>query len=250
MSKTTPTRDAQPIQKIERPTAPAPVKTPVESPLHPNMPDIPGVGEGGQPAGLSLKAIQALILMSVLVVSLITWRVLSSKGKKTDQIDEASADTQPAPVPFQVTSPTSEESSGNGTVATIEELSSAWSSKTFTFINPITRESVPAIIIHLPGAAASRSKAYWAFSLSAPYSTCELEYVTNLGQLASKFGFRASHPMVVSACDGTIYDPLQVASLPDGAWVRGEVVQGGGIRPPVAIDVRVQGSSIFADSIE
>jgi hypothetical protein len=136
------------------------------------------------------------------------------------------------------------------TVTTVDQMSAPWASKTFTFVNPKTQETVPAMVIHLPGAAASRSEAYWAFSLNTPYQTCELAFVTSISQLASKYGFRASHPMVVSACDGTVYDPLQVGSVPGGAFVRGQIVQGAAVRPPIAIDIRVEGRSVIADSIE
>jgi hypothetical protein len=56
--------------------------------------------------------------------------------------------------------------------------------------------------------------------------------------------------MVASSCDGTVYDPLQMGTTPDGAWARGEVIKGMGIRPPISIEVRVQGRSIVADRIE
>ena len=37
---------------------------------------------------------------------------------------------------------------------------------------------------------------------------------------------------------------------PSGAWARGEMTQGPGIRPPTAIRVQVSGSSVVADRIE
>ena len=42
--------------------------------------------------------------------------------------------------------------------------------------------------------------------------------------LAARFGFRAVHPMVASACDGSVYDPLQMATVDSGACVRGAIV--------------------------
>jgi hypothetical protein len=56
--------------------------------------------------------------------------------------------------------------------------------------------------------------------------------------------------MVVSPCDGTLYDPLKVGPLGANTWARGEIVQGSSLRPPISIDVKVQGPSIIADSIE
>ena len=106
------------------------------------------------------------------------------------------------------------------------------------------------MVIRLPGTAASSSAAYWAFSLNAPYQLCQLEYVTDVDQLAARFGYHASHPMVAAACSGTVYDPLQLGTIPTGAWVRGEIVQGAGIRPPISIDVQVHGRDLIADRIE
>ncbi len=56
--------------------------------------------------------------------------------------------------------------------------------------------------------------------------------------------------MVVSDCDGVLYDPLKMGTLSDGTWVRGEIVRGGGIRPPVAIQVEVRGRNLIAKRIE
>jgi hypothetical protein len=56
--------------------------------------------------------------------------------------------------------------------------------------------------------------------------------------------------MVVNPCDATVYDPLKVGALGGNTWVRGAIVQGSGLRPPISIDVKVIGRSIFADSIE
>jgi hypothetical protein len=56
--------------------------------------------------------------------------------------------------------------------------------------------------------------------------------------------------MVVSPCDGTVYDPLKVGPLGGDTWARGEIVQGSSLRPPISIDVKVRGRSIVADSIE
>jgi hypothetical protein len=56
--------------------------------------------------------------------------------------------------------------------------------------------------------------------------------------------------MVVSDCEGTIYDPLKMATLPDGSWVRGDIVRGSGIRPPIAIQVQVRGREVVAARME
>jgi hypothetical protein len=47
-----------------------------------------------------------------------------------------------------------------------------------------------------------------------------------------------------------VYDPLKVGSIGGNTWVRGEIVQGSGLRPPISIDVKVLGRLVVADSIE
>ncbi len=105
------------------------------------------------------------------------------------------------------------------------------------------------MVTRLPGAATGGA-AFWAFSLQAPFGRCELEFVTDLHTLAGQYGYRANHPMVVDPCNATVYDPLRMGTLPSGAWARGEVVQGVGVRPPMGIDVHVQGDRLLASKME
>jgi len=215
------------------------------------MPVIPGVVTI-PPAAAPPKNIKLILLLGAIAIAGVTaWRFLPVRGAGANPDSGADADSaaQLAPVTTQSTAQVAQASAGPVPVATVDQLAAPWASKAFTFVNPKTQESVPAMVIHLPGVA-SRSSSYWAFSLNAPYQTCALEFVTSISQLASKYSFRASHPMVVSTCDGTVYDPLQVGSVPGGAFVRGQIVQGNGIRPPIAIDIRVEGRSVIADSIE
>jgi len=134
---------------------------------------------------------------------------------------------------------------GPGPIAGTGELAEVWSSKRFVFHNALTSESVPAMVVRLPRGE------YWAFSLREPYGTCELEYVTDLGKLASDYAFRADHPMVVNPCKNTVYDLMRYGSgANNGGLVRGEIVQGAGIRPPIAIEIVVRGKEIVAERIE
>jgi hypothetical protein len=128
--------------------------------------------------------------------------------------------------------------------ATVEELSKPWAAKKFTFVKPVTQENIPAMVIRLP------SGGLWAFSLQGPFGRCELEFVTDLATLATKYRYNASHPMVVNPCDSTVYDPMKIGALGGNTWVRGEIVQGNGLRPPISIDVKESGKSVIADSIE
>jgi hypothetical protein len=133
---------------------------------------------------------------------------------------------------------------GPGPVATTAELAKAWAGKRFLFRDPVTSEPVPAMIVHLPDGS------YWAFSLREPFGTCNLEYMTELGKLRTNYSFTASHPMVVDTCNRTVYDLLLYGGSSDGGLVRGDIVAGSGIRPPMAIEVRVEGQQLVAVRME
>jgi len=130
-----------------------------------------------------------------------------------------------------------------GVIATTSELAKTWSSKEFYFRDPVTAKPVPAVLVRLPGGT------LWAFSLREPYGSCELEYVTNLKQLRDQYGFTAAHPMVGDPCNKTLFDLTQYGNGPSGL-VRGEVAQGSGWRPPLAIELRTKGDEIIAARME
>jgi hypothetical protein len=235
-----------------------PVKSPVASDekrapskfdaFHPAMPQIPGVQRPSQASGgveaQRLKQIGGIAGAALVVGLAVLWWVKSVPRAAVGSSIPADATVDsavPAP-PFPVSAPGAHE--GPTVAATVEELSKPWASKKFTFVNPVTSESVDAIVIKLP------SGALWAFSLQEPYGQCQLEFVTDLARLSSQFGFRASHPMVVCPCNNTISDPLKVGALGGDVWARGEIVQGAGLRPPIGIDTKVSGHSIIADNIE
>ncbi len=155
----------------------------------------------------------------------------------------ASAVEDGPPVVQEASRPAEKLPVGPGEIATTDELSSAWSSKRFIFRNPITAEDLPAIAVRLPGGA------LWGISLLEPYGNCELAYVTNLAMLRSKYNFAAQHPMVINPCDGTIYDLARYGSGPNGL-VRGEIVQGAAVRPPIGIEIVARGNRIVAVRVE
>jgi hypothetical protein len=134
-------------------------------------------------------------------------------------------------------------------VGKLAELQKPWSEKQFTFVKS-DGVTVPAMVVRLPDIPGDRSSAYWGFSLAAPYGNCNLDYVRDLKELARLYGYSASHPMVAAACDRTLYDPLRLGITPAGAWVRGEIAAGSGIRPPTSIRIQVQGQSLVADRME
>jgi len=242
-------------------TANLPTKTPDAPPaksgenkvdrFHPDMPTIPGVSRDSRQAarGLSgmnrqrLLQIAGVVGAVVLISALIFWRV---KGKPRgaansapdSDIAEQAAPSSPAP------NPVVETQNGLTVAATLDEISKPWDAKKFTFVKPFSQENIDAMVIRLPDGG------LWAFSLQDPSGRCKLDYITDLGTLASQYSFKASHPMVVNLCNNTVYDPLKLGPLGGDTWARGEIVQGISLRPPISIDVKVSGRSIVADGIE
>jgi hypothetical protein len=130
-------------------------------------------------------------------------------------------------------------------------MAQPWSSKQFFMRNGLTGENVPALLIRLPGSSAAQENGYWAFSLNAPYGNCQIEYVTDLDKLKTDYGFKAAkHPMVGNPCNRTLFDPLKLTNLPGNVWVRGAIVQGSDLRPPLGIELKVKGKTIQAVRME
>jgi hypothetical protein len=219
--------------------------------FHPEMPRIPGVTGARlpSPAGSDAASRQRLLqilgaaAVALAVVIAIFWWMKSASRKAADS-PAAEASVPESPLPELPAFAVPPAHTGPKSVATVEELSKPWTAKKFIFEKPVTNEDVAAMVVRLPGGA------LWAFALQEPYGKCDLEYVSDTGQLAAKYGYQASHPMVVNPCNSTVYDPLKVGPLGDNTWARGEVVQGSGLRPPLSIDIVVHGHSIVADRME
>jgi hypothetical protein len=132
---------------------------------------------------------------------------------------------------------------GPGAVATAAELAKPWSSKRFVFRAPQTADDVPALVVHLPG------NVYWGISMREPFGTCEMRYITDLSQIANEYHYTATHPMVVDPCNHAVYDLEKYGPGPNGV-VRGAIVYGAGVRPPLAIEMKAKGNQIVAIQIE
>lgn len=165
----------------------------------------------------------------------VTWWLSASKSPTQPLLVEAVPASVAKPVPVaSVTNPPV----APGEIATTEELSQPWAAKKFNFRNSSTKSS-PAMIVHLPDGA------YWAFSLLEPFGNCQLEYITDGEKLRSEYNFPAEHPMVADPCTHTVFDLTKYGSGPSGV-VRGDIVAGPGLRPPLAIELQVTGTKIFA----
>jgi hypothetical protein len=165
-----------------------------------------------------------------------------NSSAKSDLHPSAEAAEAAAPAaPAAKAEPTEKFLIGPGPVATTAELERPWSAREFLFRGPLAAEPVPAMVVRLPGGE------LWGFSLREPFGQCELEYVTNLKTLETEYGFRAEHPMVVNPCTRAVYDLMRYGGgAPNGGLVRGDIVQGSGVRPPMAIEMQTSGREIVA----
>ena len=136
-------------------------------------------------------------------------------------------------------------------VATIDEMTRPWSAKEFFYENRKTGEEVPALLIRLPVGSGVQPGGYWALSMNAPYGECKLEYITKPAELQNDYQFRGpTHPMIGNPCSRTVYDPLKLSNLPGNVWVRGGIVQGSDLRPPLAIELEIRRREILAVGME
>ena len=212
------------------------------------MPQIAGVS-GSRSSAASNPTVKLVIgLLTVLLVVFLGARfALRPKheapppSEQQPQIEVPSA----APDPSTLLPHATDAEPG---IADVAEMAKPWSSKEFYIRNRLTGENIAALLIRLPAASPSQSSGYWAFAQKSPYGNCQLEYLTDLNRLKTDYGFRApKHPMVGNPCSRTVFDPLKTTNLPGtGAWVRGSIVQGSDLRPPLGIEIKIVGKEILA----
>ena len=214
------------------------------------MPQIPGVsGPAAKPGGSG----GPLLVMAGLVAVLAAVFVGGKLFLKPHHVETPPTPTPqievPAPVPDLAASvPVVTEA--DPVVASVSDLK-PWGSKPFTYRNRKTGESVAALIVRLPIGAASQASAYWSFGLKAAFGSCQLEYVDDIQKLKTDYGYRqAKHPMVGNPCSRTVFDPLRYAPLPGNVLVRGAIVQGSDLRPPLGIEIKVKGKDVLAVRME
>jgi hypothetical protein len=226
-------------------------QNPKLDPFKPAQPHIPGVPDHHADASargtanrLIASLLQPPILLCVLgsVAFLIGFSVWIYSRHTDKPIAVASVDAEPAKpaaTPPAVTVPVAP-----GEIGTTEEVAKAWASKRFDFTDPDTNLTIPALVVHLPKGG------YWGFSLREPFGGCRLEYVTDLKRVAETYGVHSDHPMVGDPCDYSVFDLLKYGPTTDNALVRGAVVHGTALRPPIAIEIKVEGHKLIADRRE
>jgi hypothetical protein len=226
-------------------------------PFKPQQPRIPGVSDQPKTApkpapaksmptsknekaeGMPIMWVAFIILALVICIGAAWWthRSFAKESAAVEKIDP------PAPPVEEKPNAPEKLPMGPGEIATTNQLEKVWSSQRFVFRNTVTSEQVPAMVVHLP------SGVYWGFSLREPFGICELEYVTDIAKLENEYHYHANHPMVGDTCNRTVFDLEKYGTGPNGL-VRGEIVQGAAVRPPMAIEIRTKGNQLIAVRME
>lgn len=217
------------------------------------MPQIPGVSASGYKrrsnSTLPLALIGGLAAVVIVVFFVGRWLLRPAPADTAPQQPTPQLEV-PAPPPDPAAS-LPHSTAANPEIATVQELARPWSSQQFIFRDRLTGENIPSEVIRLPVGSAGQPSSYWAFSLKVPYGDCKLEYIEDLARLRSDYDFRAPrHPMVGNPCTRTLFDPTRMTNLPGNIWVRGGMVQGSDLRPPLGIELKVQNGHILALRME
>lgn len=216
-----------------------------------DMPKIPGVSAQKARPQPGFKPVRLIGFLAGLVFCLVLVRW--AMRPKTPEAAPAAPIPQidvpaPAPDPNAALPHATEAQPG---VASVQEMAQPWASKEFFYRNRLSGETVPAVLVRLPGGSPNQAGSYWAFSVNAPFQHCRLEYVTDIEKLKSDYAFHAAkHPMVGNPCSRTVFDPLKMMNIPGGIWVRGAIVQGSDLRPPLGIEVEIHDRQILAARME
>ena len=212
------------------------------------MPDIPGVTVSAPRRHRNplLPLMFGIVVLAVFLFLAMRWFSHPRRAPQPVQAEPA-AQIEVPPAPPDPNSLLPHADDKNPRIADVADLSRSWASADFFIRNTTTGENVPATIIRLPGSSATATSGYWAFSRKSAYGDCQLEYVTDLNKLQTEYDYHhATHPLVGNPCSRTLYDPLKTVNLPGNIWIRGAIVQGGDVRPPLGVELKIQGKQILA----
>ena len=216
-----------------------------------DMPSIPGVGPGSRRSPGSAMALRLVAGLVAVLLVLVLGTKLVMRSKRAEP-----APAQPTPqieIPTPAADPNASipnATAENPGIATVTEMAKPWSSKEFFFRNRLTGENVPALLIRLPTGAPTQSDGYWGLAMTSAYGNCRLEYITDPQKLSTDYKFEARHPMVADPCTRAVFDPLQMADMPGGAWARGAIVKGSAFRPPIGIEIVIRSDQLVATKME
>lgn len=217
------------------------------SPYRPQQPRIPGVPDtsprtrrSGDGPGGSKAVAWAIIAVAVVVAVIVAASVDHLIFHKAAPVASEAVPAPVASAPKAMPEKTPEVVPvGPGPIATRKELAKEWSSKRFDFRDEAAGTTIQALVVHLPG------DNFWAFSLREPYGTCTLQYLTDLSDIQSVYNYTSSYPLVGDPCNQSLFDLTKYGGGPSG-MVRGQIVQGRAVRPPVAIELQIKGDEIIA----
>jgi hypothetical protein len=217
------------------------------------MPQIPGVPAPGSPrqAAAVNPAIRLVVGLLVVLVLCFLGSLWLLRPKHPEGAAAAPPPQIEVPAPAADSAPVvPRATAANPTIATVTEMAKPWSSKEFFFVNHLSGENIPALLIRLSSSSANQPEGYWALATRAPFGNCQLEYL-DAAKLKDEYDFRAAkHPMVGNPCSRTVFDPLKMTNIPGNFWVRGGIAQGSDLRPPLGIEVKIQGKNILAVRME
>jgi hypothetical protein len=230
-------------------------------PFKPTAPAIPGVPQrapeekkpaDGKPAAakpasslpqqlqnpkmMAGAGVSAIVLIGLVALG---WWAFKPAPPPAPVVIEQQASTPSAPNATAAAPATVQLPDAPGPVATVEEMSKPWSVAKFQF-HRNTGETLTGMVVRLPAAPG-----YWGLLSVAPYGRCEMQLDTDLKDLRQQYGYAATHPMVVDPCTQVLYDPLALGTA-SGAWVRGKVAAGPGIRPPLEVEIKVEQGVVVA----
>lgn len=225
-----------------------------EDPILPGVPRKTAAGAPAPATGLKIDPKDPKVLaggaLGLAGLVLLSW-LLFGPAKKPEKGTEGAA--AEATAPPQATTPAAGAPAAPAAVApqivslpgsagTLSEFPLAWSAKKIIVQRPTGR--TPGLIIRLPGGNPNRADSYWGLLMMSPYGRCELEYLTDLKKITNDYGYRARHPMVVDPCNLTVFDPTRLGEI-GGIVARGAVVQGTTLRPPLAMELKIENGRIM-----
>jgi len=219
---------------------------PTPAHLKAEMPQIPGIASPRKSApNPMLPLIIGLVAVGIILLFAVRWLSRTKPVESTHAEQAPQLEIPPPPPDPASLLPHATET--DPVIANVADLSKPWTSADFFVRNRLTGENIPATIVRLPSGSPTLPTGYWAFSRKAPYGSCQLEYIADLNRLREEYGFaRANHPLVGNPCSRTLYDPLKTSNLPGDIWMRGAIVQGSDIRPPLGVEIKVQAKQILA----
>lgn len=227
-------------------------------PFKPTQPNIPGVPTATSPASKAVAVLAAassqfrlsqMRMPPAWLTIVIVAAIMGGIGVAWWSREQPVAETGPAAVnasgaAVESVAPEEQLPIGPGPIATTDELAEVWSSKRFIYRPESTGDQTPAIVVRMPGGN------FWAILLREPFGTCNLEYIPDLQRLQTQYHYRADHPMIGDPCNHTVFDLMRYGTNSAGGLVRGQVVHGAAIRPPIAIEIRTNGKQVIAARME